>query len=144
MVPDETYLEIFSYLDETDLVYAMKVSKKWHQLINNLNILYISDIFSKTLSFGKLILNCCEYNHLLSFDKAINKLNTIFPQINYADLWNKCIYITCKKGYFALFKRLHVFAIYDHNALIKLAKNNNHQKIVDYLSSQVDQNSKYM
>jgi hypothetical protein len=144
MLPNEMFLTIFAHLDETDLISCMSVNKNWHSITNNLNLLYISEVFSKTLSFELLLTNCCQNNYILSFDKTINKLNNIFPQINYVNLWNKCIKIACRKGHFSLFKRLHGFAIYDSNELITIAREYEQHKIIDFIVSEVDQNSRYL
>lgn len=138
-LPDELLIEIFSCLLETDLVYCMGACKDWYRVTNDLSLLYIENIFSKTLSFETLLINCCQHNHILSFDKALQKLNNIFPQINYHNLWTKCINAACKEGHFALFKRLHNFAIYNSEELIKLAKD---KRIVKFLCSDKETSSK--
>lgn len=140
-LPDEILIEFFSYLEEVDLVYCMKVCKSWYNVANDLSLLYISSIFVKTLSFETLLVTCCERNHVLSFDKALRKLNEIFPQIRYVDLWNNCINIACRKGYLSLFKKLHNFATYDHTSLIKLASENGNSQIVNFLNLNTEPSS---
>ena len=129
MIPNEITIFIFSFLSEHDLCFCIRVSKLWFNIID----VYIARRISKYSTFGDFILDCCERNHLLSFDRAINKLNDIFPHINYILLWSQCISITCVKGHFALFKRLQKFAVYNQKELIQLAGDNNHMNIVDFL-----------
>lgn len=134
MLPADILFLVLTYLSEIQLVTCMRVSRYWYQIAHTPQLLYINR--NRHLTLHNVILQCCQFNHVLSFKLAIHQLSTmkIPPQINFYLLWNDCLNICCQHGHLSLFKRIltYVSAI-RKSELIATARKYSHFNMVEIL-----------
>ena len=134
MLPDEIWLYIFSFLPESDLILVRRVCTDWYVIGHDRSLLYYKGHFP--ISVGEMILNCCRYNHVLSFDKLIDCIGRMnpCPAIDFHSLWGQCSQLVCCYGYKSLLRKLMTFGpTYNPRRLIRIALAEGHLDIVQML-----------